>query len=90
MAGFDVGELRSVVTTSSYAMGWLTAFGILFGAAILTGVLSIVPVIGTVIGVFLTFYAAVAAFYVIGHTWADLHPVDFHEEEELTDERPAV
>jgi hypothetical protein len=62
----------------------------LLGAGILTSVLSIVPLVGTVIGVFLTFYAAVAAFYVIGHTWADLSPIELHEEDELPDQQPAV
>lgn len=90
MAGFAFGELRAVITTKAYAMGWLTAFALLFGAGILTSVLSVVPFIGTVIGVFVTFYAAVAAFYVIGHTWADVHPVDLHEEDEMPGQQPAV
>ncbi|WP_152041022.1 DUF4013 domain-containing protein [Salinigranum salinum] len=90
MAGFAFGEIRSIVTTRAYATGWLTAFAILFAAVIVTGVLSIVPFIGTVVGVFVTFYAAVAAFYVIGHTWADVHPVDLHEEDEMPGEQPAV
>jgi hypothetical protein len=90
MAGFAFGELRSVLTTSEYAMGWLLAFGLLFGAGLVTSVLSIVPVVGTVLGLFLTFYAAVAAFYVIGHTWADLHRIDLHEEDEMPGQQPAV
>lgn len=90
MAGFAFGELRTVITTKAYAMGWLTAFALLVGAGILTSVLSIVPFIGTVIGVFVTFYAAVAAFYVIGHTWADVHPVDLHEEDEMPGQQPAI
>ena len=90
MAGFAFGELRSVITTREYAVGWLTAFAMLLGAGIVTSVLSIVPLIGTVIGVFVTFYAAVAAFYVIGHTWADLDRVQLHEEDEMPGEQPAV
>jgi hypothetical protein len=89
MAGFAFGDIRAVITTGTYAMGWLTAFGLLLAAALVTAVLSIVPVIGTVLGVFLTFYAAVAAFYVIGHTWAELHPVEVREDD-LADEQPAV
>jgi hypothetical protein len=90
MAGFDVGELRSVVTTGQYATGWVMAFALLLGAGLLTSVLSIVPIVGTVVGVFVTFYAAVAAFYVIGHTWADLHPVDLPDEDQMPDEQPVV
>jgi hypothetical protein len=90
MAGFALGDIRAVVLTGDYARAWLTAFAMLFGAAILTSVLSIVPLIGTVVGVFVTFYAAVAAFYVIGHAWADVAPVDLHEGGEATNEGAAV
>jgi hypothetical protein len=90
MAGFAFGEIRSAITTRAYATGWLTAFAMLLGAGILTSVLSVVPFVGTVVGVFVTFYAAVAAFYVIGHTWADLAPLELHEEDELPGQQPAV
>jgi hypothetical protein len=90
MAGFAFGEIRSVITTRAYATGWLTAFAMLLGAGILTSVLSIVPFVGTVVGVFVTFYAAVAAFYVIGHTWADVNPIELREEDELPGQQPAV
>jgi hypothetical protein len=90
MAGFAFGEIRSVIATRTYAVGWLTAFALLLGAGVVTSVLSVVPFVGTVAGLFVTFYAAVAAFYVIGHTWADAHPVDLHEEDEMPGEQPAV
>jgi hypothetical protein len=90
MAGFAFGEIREVITTKAYAMGWLTAFALLLGAAIATSILSIVPIIGSIVGIFVTFYAAVAAFYVIGHTWADVHPVDIHEEDEMPGQQPAI
>ena len=90
MAGFAFGEIWSIITTRGYATGWLTAFAMLLGAGILTSVLSVVPFVGTVIGVFVTFYAAVAAFYVIGHTWADLNLIELHDEDGLPEQRPAV
>jgi hypothetical protein len=90
MAGFAFGELRSIVTVRQYAKGWLIAFGLILGTGIAAFALNIVPLVGTVIGAFLWFYAYVAAFYVIGHTWADLDRVQLHEEDEMPDERPAV
>ncbi|WP_318569252.1 DUF4013 domain-containing protein [Salinigranum marinum] len=90
MAGFAFGEIRAAITTRTYAIGWLSAFAMLLAAGLVTSVLSIVPIVGTIVGVFVTFYAAVAAFYVIGHTWTDLNPVELHEEDEMPGEQPAV
>jgi len=40
------------------------------------GVLNVVPILGQIAGVFVGFYAAVAAYSVIGRAWEDLPVVD--------------
>lgn len=90
-AGFDVDELRSVLATGTYATGWLLAFGIVVVGSFVSGILNAVPLVGTVLGAIVAFYALVAAYYVIGHTWGDLHPVSLEGGDgEPSSERPAV
>lgn len=50
-------------------------------AGIVSSALNVVPFLGVVVGAFVGFFAAVAAYYVIGTTWADLHPVEPSEPE---------
>lgn len=88
-AGFDFGELRPVLTSGTYATGWLMAAAVVFAAAVVSAVLNVIPFLGLLVGAFLGFYAAVAAYYIIGRTWAKLHPVAI-QEEELADERAAI
>ena len=85
-AGFDVSALRPVLLSGTYAMGWLMALGVIVLGGVVASVLGIVPVVGALAGVFVGFYAMVAAYYIIGHTWADLHPVETHSEGMVTDQ----
>jgi hypothetical protein len=84
-AGFDISALRPVLLSGTYAMGWLMALGVIVLGGVVASVLGVVPIIGALAGVFVGFYAMVAAYYIIGHTWADLHPVETHSEEPVTD-----
>lgn len=74
-AGFSWSALRPVLFNGTYATAWVTAFAIVLAAGIVTGVLNVVPFLGVVVGAFVSFYAAVSAYYVIGNAWADLHPI---------------
>lgn len=74
-AGFDFSLIWSAVTTGTYLTGWLYAFAILVGASIVVSVLNVIPGLGVLIGPFVMFYASISAYYVIGHTWAELTPV---------------
>jgi hypothetical protein len=74
-AGFDFDVLRPVLTSSTYARGWLVGLAVVIVGGILLSVLSIVPLLGTVLGVFVQFYFLVAAYYVIGRTWGELRDV---------------
>jgi hypothetical protein len=71
-AGFAFGTLGSVLTSGTYAKGWLLSFAVIVLGGIVLSVLSVVPLLGTVIGVFVQFYFLVAAYYIIGHTWGEL------------------
>ncbi|MFO8114008.1 MAG: DUF4013 domain-containing protein, partial [Halorubrum sp.] len=88
--GFAVGTLWTVVTKRAYATGWLTAAAIALAGALAIGVLSVVPVLGTIAGLFVQFYALVAAAAIIGWTWADVRPVATDSTEAEPAERPAV
>ncbi|WP_101297905.1 DUF4013 domain-containing protein [Halegenticoccus soli] len=88
-AGFAVGELRPVLTSGTYATGWLYAFVVVVAGGFVAGLLNVVPLLGFVVGAFVTFYAAVAAYYIIGRTWGKLHPVEMRDEDVL-DEQPVV
>lgn len=85
-SGFDIDTLRPVLLSGTYATGWLLALGVLVAGGVVVSVLNVVPVLGAIVGVFVSFYATVAAYYIIGHTWADLHPVETRSEEAVTDQ----
>ena len=88
--GFAVGTLWTAVSKRAYAIGWLTAAAIVLAGALAIGVLSVVPVLGTIAGFFVQFYALVAAAAVVGRTWADVRPVSPDPPEPELAERPAV
>ncbi|KAB1188201.1 MULTISPECIES: DUF4013 domain-containing protein [Haloferax] len=89
-AAFEFGELRPILTSGKYATAWLTAFVVLFAASLIVGILNIIPLLGFVVGAFVTFYAAVAAYYIIGTTWGELHDIEMMDEGEMPGEQPAV
>lgn len=70
-AAFDVDVIRTVAVDGAYAVPWLYGVGILIGAAVVASVLGIVPIIGAIAGVFVTFYGQVAAAWVWGKGFGD-------------------
>ena len=88
-SGFDLGALRPVLLSGTYATGWLIAFAVILVGGFVGGLLNVVPGLGTVLGVFVQFYFVVAAYYVVGHTWGRVTGVGGNEEVQST-ERPAV
>ncbi|POG56361.1 DUF4013 domain-containing protein [Haloferax marisrubri] len=89
-AAFDFGTLRPILTSGKYATAWLMSFAVLFASSIVVGVLNVIPLLGFVVGAFVTFYAAVAAYYIIGKTWGELHDIEMMDEGETPGEQPAV
>ena len=65
-AAFDLGAVRSVVTTGSYAEAWLLAFVVFLLSSLVTGILS-ATVVGAILTPWVGFYAAVAATYLYTH-----------------------
>jgi hypothetical protein len=88
-AAFDTGMLRSTLTSGTYATAWVTAFAVFFAAGIVTTVLNVVPFLGFIVGVFVSFYAAVAGYYIIGRAWGEMHPVEMRDDE-MPDERATL
>ncbi len=79
-AGFEPATMRRVLVDRTYATGWLTAAAIVLAGAVVSSLLNVVPVIGFIASAFVGFYVAVAAYYVIGHTWGDLRHVPLKEQ----------
>lgn len=88
-AGFDWATMRRALADKAYATGWLTAFVILVAGGVVGGLLNAVPLIGFIASAFVGFYATVAAYYVIGHTWGELEyaPV---KERPVVDGQPGI
>ena len=63
-SGFAFGELRPALLSSTYAVPWLLSVGVLVGAGVVTGVLNVVPLLGFLLAIPVTFYATVVAFRI--------------------------
>ena len=74
-AGFDLDTLRPVWTSGTYATRWLLSVVVLLAGSIIAGLLNVIPFVGMVLGAMVSFYALIAAYYIIGHTWSELRPV---------------
>lgn len=66
-AAFDVDVIKQVALNREYAIAWLFSVAVLFAAGFIGGLLQVIPVLGTVIAAFVTFYALVVAAAL----WAD-------------------
>ncbi|MFB6080773.1 MAG: DUF4013 domain-containing protein [Haloferacaceae archaeon] len=89
-AGFAVDDLRPVWTSAAYARAWLMGAAVVVAAGIVGSLLGLVPVLGQVLVAFVTFYALVAAYYIIGRAWGDLGEIETREGDGSPEERPAV
>jgi hypothetical protein len=63
-AAFDFATLRTVVLDGDYAVAWLISIGVFMISGIVAAVLNIIPILGAVIGAFISFYAQVMAAYL--------------------------
>lgn len=65
-AAFAFGDLKSIVLSGGYFAAWVLGFLVAVAGGIVVGVLSLVPVIGTIVGLFVNFYIAVVAYRMFG------------------------
>lgn len=79
-SGFEFDTLRHVWTHRDYAVAWGTGFVIILSGMAISMILNVLPLIGTLMGIFVGFYCGVAAYYVIGHAWTDLRSVSPHRQ----------
>lgn len=63
---FAFGDIRSVVISADYLTAWLVGFLIFVGGFVVIGILSLIPILGTLIGLFVNFYIQLAAYRVFG------------------------
>ncbi|AZH26448.1 DUF4013 domain-containing protein [Haloplanus aerogenes] len=70
-SAFDFDVIRSVAVDGDYAIPWLYGVGILIGAVVVASILGVVPIVGAIAGVFVTFYGQVAAGWVWGKGFGD-------------------
>lgn len=71
-AGFEIETMRRVLLDKTYATGWLMAFLVIIGGSVVSSLLNVIPILGFIAGAFVGFYTLVAAYYIIGHTWANI------------------
>lgn len=88
--GFAARALWAVVAGRTYARGWLAAAVVVLAGVLVTGLLSIVPILGTVAGFVVQFYALVAAAAIVGRTLADVRLVATGAGRPEPAERPAA
>lgn len=74
--GFAVDDLRPVLTSGTYATAWLAGVAVVVVGGIVGGLLNVVPVLGTIVGAVVSFYALTAAYYIVGNAWGDVRGLD--------------
>jgi len=79
-AAFDMSTLRPILTDKKYLVGWGLAVLVLIGSGIVTGMLNIIPILRTIVGVFVGFYALIAVSYIFGCSVANARPIESIDE----------
>lgn len=86
-AGFDVSVIRTVATSRDYAVAWLYVIALNVVVGVVTGLLNVVPILGGIVGVFLSFYALIIAGWLLGDGFAAATGTHV---ESAVDESPSV
>lgn len=71
---FAFGKIKGVVTSSDYVGAWVIGFLLFLGGWFVVAVLSIIPFIGTIVGLFINFYIQTAAYRAFGTAYARADP----------------
>lgn len=70
-AGFDFDVISDVVTSRAYMLAWVYVIALNIVVTIVVGVLNIVPILGAIVGLFVSFYALVIAGWLWGNGFAE-------------------
>lgn len=89
-AAFHFSALRPIVTKEAYATGWLMALVVLLGGGLVASLIAIVPVLGWIGAIFLSFYVQVAAYYIYGRAYGEASGMTLGDEQPVEGEQPAV
>ncbi|WP_224447093.1 DUF4013 domain-containing protein [Haloprofundus salilacus] len=87
-AAFAGRSLWEAMTTRAYATAWLSAALVLLASGVLGGLLA-TTFVGGLLTTFVTFYALVAAAYLLGRSWGELRS-NGRRQDPTPSERPAI
>lgn len=69
-SAFALRSLWPVLSSGSYAVAWLLVIVVSFGAGIIAGLVSFVPVLGVIVGALVGYYANVVGFRLYAEGYA--------------------
>ena len=75
-AGFDIGTIIQVITSTDYMLAWLYVIALNIVVGLVAAMLNIVPFLGTIIGAFVGFYALIIAGWLWGDGFASATGAD--------------
>jgi len=75
-SAFAVRRLWPVLTSGTYFVAWLLALAVSIAAGFVVGLVSLVPVLGVLLGVAVFYYATVVGFRLYGEGYARAVPVE--------------
>jgi len=70
-AGFDFGLISDVVTSKAYLMAWVYVIALNIVVAVIVGLLNVIPFLGGIVGLFVSFYALIIAGWLWGSGFAE-------------------
>lgn len=65
-AAFAFGDLKSIILSGAYFRAWIVGFALLFAGGVVVSLLSVIPILGTIVGMFIYFPVLVAAHRIFG------------------------
>jgi len=87
-AAFVFGTLSTIVLSREYAVAWLFSIIVFLVAAIVAGVLNIVPFLGAIAGAFIFFYAQMVAANLWAGGYSDALGSEVGKRSQTGDESP--
>lgn len=70
-AGFDFDVIRQAVTSRAYLTAWAYVIALNIVVGVIVGLLNVVPVLGGIVGLFVSFYALIIAGWLWGNGFAE-------------------